>query len=226
VTGRGLRPGVITVLQTFGDRINLHVHLHFLVTEGGVDVAGVFHKIPGIDDTRLEEIFAREVLRLLVGRKLLSPEWAEKILAWLHSGFNVHSLVRAKTKPEAERIGKYMLRPILALERLTILEGEGKVGDRHGEKGAELETMDCLEFIARVTSHIPDKGRVTVLRPVRQRPPGKSPKGELGGIAFLTEHTVVDKIMDHLKLSAENPPPAGASRDLDMVADPPAEYFS
>jgi hypothetical protein len=50
----------------------------------------------------------------------------------------------------------------LTLERLTLLEGEGKVGYRHGEKGAELETMDYLEFIARVTSHIPDKGQVTV----------------------------------------------------------------
>jgi len=59
-------------------------------------------------------------------------------------------------------VGKYMLRPILALERLTLLEAEGKVGYRHGEKGAELETMDYLEFIARVTSHIPDKGQVTV----------------------------------------------------------------
>jgi ribosomal protein S27E len=162
VTGSALRPGVIAILQTFGDRINLHVHLHFLVTEGGVDEAGVFHKIPWIDDARLEEIFAREVLRLLVGRKLLSPEWAERILTWPHSGFNVHSLVRAKTKTEAERVGKYMLRPILALERLTLLESEGKVGYRHGEKGSELETMDYLEFIARVTSHIPDKGQVTV----------------------------------------------------------------
>jgi hypothetical protein len=61
----------------------------------------------------------------------------ERILSWPHSGFNVHSLVRAKTKPEAERVGKYMLRPILALERLTLLEAEGKVGYRHGEKGAE-----------------------------------------------------------------------------------------
>jgi hypothetical protein len=92
----------------------------------------------------------------------LSPEWAERILSWPHSGFNVHSLVRAKTKPEAERVGKYMLRPILALERLTLLEAEGKVGYRHGERGAELETMDYLEFIARVTSHIPDKGQVMV----------------------------------------------------------------
>ena len=52
-------------IQTFGDPINLHVRLHFLVTEGGVDgaavspvlmnrkrfmSAGVFHEIPRIDD--------------------------------------------------------------------------------------------------------------------------------------------------------------------------------
>jgi hypothetical protein len=99
--------------------------------------AGVFHKIPRIDDSRLAELFGREVLRLLVGRTLLSSEWAERILSWPHSGFNVHSLVRAKTKPEAERVGKYMIRPILALDRLTLLEAEGQVGYRHGEKAAD-----------------------------------------------------------------------------------------
>jgi hypothetical protein len=52
--------------------------------------------------------------------------------------------------------------PDCAEERLTLLETEGKVGYRHGEKGAELETTDYLEFIARVTSHIPDNGQVTV----------------------------------------------------------------
>ena len=36
--------------------------------------------------------------------------------------------LRAKTKREAERVGKYMIRPVLALERLTFLEPEGKVG--------------------------------------------------------------------------------------------------
>ena len=40
-------------LRVVGDRINLHPHLHFLVTEGGVDEAGDFHKIPRIDDSRL-----------------------------------------------------------------------------------------------------------------------------------------------------------------------------
>jgi hypothetical protein len=40
--------------------------------------------------------------------------------------------VRTKTKPEAEGVGKYMIRPLLALERLTFLEPEGKVGYRWG----------------------------------------------------------------------------------------------
>jgi len=127
-----------------------------------VDEAGVFHKIPRIDDSRLAEIFAREVLADLVRKELLSPEWAERILSWRHTGFNVHSLVRTKTKPEAERVGKYMIRPVLALERLTFVEPEGKVAYRWGRDTAGLETMDYLEFIARVTSHIPDKGQVMV----------------------------------------------------------------
>ena len=32
-TGSELIPGVIAAIQTFGDRINFHPHLHFLVTE-------------------------------------------------------------------------------------------------------------------------------------------------------------------------------------------------
>jgi len=133
------------------------------MTKTKMYVAGVFHEIPRMDDSRLAEIFAREVLAMLVRKELLSPEWAERILSWRHTGFNVHSLVRAKTKPEAERVGKYMIRPILALERLFFLEQEGKVGYRHGENGEEQGTTDYLEFIARVTSHIPDKGQVAAI---------------------------------------------------------------
>ena len=122
------------------------MHLHFLVTEGGVDEADVFQKILRIDDSRLAEIFAREVLAMLVRKELLSPEWVEHILSWRHTGFNVQSLVRTKTKPEAERVGKDMIRPVLALERLSFLEPDGKVGyrwTRDGE-GQEMEVMDYL----------------------------------------------------------------------------------
>jgi hypothetical protein len=162
ITGSKLMPGVIAAIQTFGTKINFHPHLHFLVTEGGVDETGVFHKVPRIDDSRLTDLFAREVLTDLVRRELLSPEWVERILSWRHTGFNVHSRVRAKTKREAERVGKYMIRPLLSLERLSLDEREAQVGYRYGKEPGEVERMDYLEFIARVTSHIPDKGQVTV----------------------------------------------------------------
>jgi len=73
---------------------------------------------------------------------------------------------------EAERVGKYMIRPLLSPERLFLDEREGKVCYRYGEKPEEVERMDYLEFIARVTSHIPDKGQVFLegeLTPLFQR---------------------------------------------------------
>jgi len=91
LAGSELVPGVIAAIQTFGDRINVHPHLHFLMTEGGVDEAGAFHKITRIDDSRLAELFAHEVLTTLVHKELLSPEWAERLLSWRHTGFLVYS---------------------------------------------------------------------------------------------------------------------------------------
>jgi hypothetical protein len=74
LAGERCVPGIIDAVQTFGDRINFHPHLHLLVTEEGMDQAGVFHGLPHLDDSRLAEIFAREVLKRLVGKGLLSPE--------------------------------------------------------------------------------------------------------------------------------------------------------
>ena len=55
-----------------------------------------------------------------------------------------------------------MIRPLLSLERLSLDEREGRVCYRYGKEAKEVERMDYLEFIARITSHIPDKGQVTV----------------------------------------------------------------
>jgi hypothetical protein len=44
---------------------------------------------------------------------------------------NVHSRVRAKTRHEAERVGKYMIRPLLSMERLSLDEQEGKASTEY-----------------------------------------------------------------------------------------------
>jgi hypothetical protein len=115
-----------------------------------------------------------------------------------------------------------------------------------------MERLDYLEFIARVTSHIPDKGQVTVryyglyanahrgkvkktgqaaipflimeeeLRPIPSKgsaemirkvyevDPMVCPQcgATMKVIAFITNYPVVDKIINHLKLTfvAERPP--------------------
>jgi hypothetical protein len=58
-------------------------------------------------------------------------------------------------------VAKSMIRTVIVPERPTFLEPEG-IGSRNGEKGAEQETMDFQEFIARVTSHFPDKNQVMI----------------------------------------------------------------
>ena len=116
---------------------------------------------PKIDEW-LAELFAREVLRFLVDNELLSPEWTERIRTFRHTGFNVPSRVRAKTKTKAERVGKYMIRPLLSLERLSLDEKQEKVCYRYEKQANDVERMDCPEFIAGVTSHIPDKGQFSV----------------------------------------------------------------
>jgi hypothetical protein len=273
VTGSELMPGVIAAIQTFGTKINFHPHLHFLITEGGVNEAGLFHKVSRIDDSRLASLFAREVLTDFVRNELLSPEWAERILSWRHTGFNVHSRVRARTKREAERVGKYMVRPLLSLGRLSLDEREGRVAYRYGKETRETERMDYPEFIARVTSHIPDKGQVTVryyglyanahrgkvkkaglglsplrileeeLRPIPSKgwaemirkvyevDPMVCPQcgATMKVIAFLTDYAVVDRIINHLKLTfvAERPPPPHiAYQEVLVAAEASAEYFS
>jgi hypothetical protein len=133
-----------------------------LVTEGGEDFEKTFHHVAEFQDSLLAEFFKREVFALLLGEELISPEIVEKIASWRHSGFSVHSQVKASTKKEAERVGKYMIRPLLSLERLSFSEKEGKVCYRHGKEAEDEERMDYLEFIACVTSHIPDKGQVMV----------------------------------------------------------------
>jgi len=50
----------------------------------------------------------------------------------------------------------------LTPSRPSFLKPEDRVGYRHGQERTTQETMDYLDFIARVTSHIPDKGQVMI----------------------------------------------------------------
>jgi hypothetical protein len=107
-------------------------------------------------------VFSYGSFSLLLRKKLIGLPLMQKILNWRHTGFSVHSQVRAESKSEAERVGKYMIRPVLSLKRLFFDETAGMVRYQYSRDSSQEESMDYLEFIARVTSHIPDKGQVMI----------------------------------------------------------------
>jgi hypothetical protein len=56
---------------------------------------GCFHRISRFNDDLLREIFTREVFSLLLHKQLINLTLIQKILRWRHTGFHVHSQVRA-----------------------------------------------------------------------------------------------------------------------------------
>ncbi len=127
VTERELMTGVVAVVQTFGDRINFQPHIHVLMSEGGTALDGAFHHISNFNDDLIQQLFTHEVSSLLLDEKLIGLSLMQKILSWRHTGFNVHSKVRARDRKETERVGKYMISPLVSLQRLALGETEGKV---------------------------------------------------------------------------------------------------
>ena len=65
---KGFRPGLVAVVQTFGDRANLHPHMHALVTRGGWTGSGAWIPVPHVDERAVEKLFRHKVLGRLRGR--------------------------------------------------------------------------------------------------------------------------------------------------------------
>ncbi len=163
---RELTVGIVACLQTHGSRANWHPHLHLLVTDGGFRPDGTFVGSPAHDTARLTEAFRRAVLRLFVRLDLFDEDQAAGMLTWPHSGFHVHTAVWVPEDDRAfaTRLARYCARNPVALERLTYDRTAKAVtyrSDKSDGPTAGTETVDPLEFLARVLVHIPDKGHVT-----------------------------------------------------------------
>ncbi len=160
-----LAVGIVACLQTHGSLANWHPHLHLLVTDGGFRPDGAFIPWPAHDTAALTEAFRRAVLRLFVRREFFEAHEAQAMLAWPHSGFHVHDavLVPEDDTGFALRLARYCARNPVALERLDYDRQANRVtyrSDKVEGPTAGGETLDPLEFLARLTTHIPDKGQV------------------------------------------------------------------
>ena len=113
--------------------------------------------IDGFDSALLSRLFQHRVLEMRVARHRLSPEFAQKLRAWSPSGFGVYCsrAVPAEDRPALERLAAYIRRPSFAASRLDYQSDRGQILYRTG-KGT-LQSLDALDWTARVCSHIPDR---------------------------------------------------------------------
>ena len=90
-------------MQTAGELLNWHPHVHLLVTDGVFDRDGVFERFTYFDTQLIERLFRAEVLRLLMGKGLISQDIVDNLLSWRHSGFSVHGEVKVADREAAAR---------------------------------------------------------------------------------------------------------------------------
>lgn len=157
-----LRPGMVSVLQTFGDRVNPHPHVHALVSRGGWTRDDRFLPIPYVDPHVAQGLFRHKVFASLLRKGLITQERVELLTSWRHSGFSVHHAVTlaAGDHQAVEALTRYMMRPPVSLARLKLLPGEHEVlhfpkgsGDDPGS--AKPERIDAMDYVARVLAQIP-----------------------------------------------------------------------
>ena len=82
----------IAGVQTFGDYLVFHPHLHILSASGLFDQTGTFHLLPAASTKSLDaltELFRHRFILTLVDHKLLTEKKARDLLNWKHSGFNL-----------------------------------------------------------------------------------------------------------------------------------------
>ena len=162
----GLRPGVVSMVQTFGDRVNYHPHVHALSSRGGWTRSGEWIPVPYVDERAAEELFRHKVLALLRRRGFLSEERIELLLSWRRSGFSVHNRVYAHPAQgrEFEALVRYMSRSPVSLKRLRFAPGSKEVvytrkGGHDAAEPGEDEKIDAEEFVARILVQIPEPRR-------------------------------------------------------------------
>ena len=167
-TGQDALPAAIVSIQTAGEFVNWHPHLHVLTIAGAFRFDGTFVPSATFDVATLRELFRADVLRLLVTERMISGEFVGRMNTWRDEGFHAFAGEEIPEIDDAVRVGLSMVRGPAATSRLRLDPAQepkmrylakGAVPD-HGEEMASSghRDYDYLEWIARLNSHIPDRG--------------------------------------------------------------------
>ena len=148
--------------RIYCDLVNYNPHIHVLAADGAFDADGGFTVLPTIPRKVLESAFRKGVLDLFRREGLVSDLLAERMCAWRHTGFSVHSAVRIHARDAAgrRRLAQYMLRAPFSLEKMSYEPVSGAVIYRsrmHKTLKRNFQIMSGADWLAQLCRHISDR---------------------------------------------------------------------
>lgn len=179
---KNLLPGIVTVLHTFGAKLNFNCHIHVLYSLGGLDTKKLTCRIekfiPAISIKKrfmsyvLSELRSVSKNKQLIIPDIVKADWLEKFDT--ANFFNVQTILYQKdwytwvgeeienTDLTVKYIGRYAKRPCLAEYKILFYskqENLVKFSFRDKEsKTDKIIAMDIKTFIGHLVRHIPEKG--------------------------------------------------------------------
>ena len=167
-------PGVIITLHTFGRDLKWNPHVHCIVTEGGMNNAGLYKAVQYISYEGLRKSFMKVLLDKLRDSMVKgSPEYIEFMRVKSHlyqtdtNGFYVYAPPRnMKNQKDKKACIKYDMRytgrPAMAESRIISYDYDARqityyYDDHKTEERIEV-TESVFQFFLKLIQHIPDEG--------------------------------------------------------------------
>ena len=166
---RAAMPGALACIQSYGNLLDWHPHIHLLISWGLFTRDGTFLPVEVTPDPDiLEKLFRHKVLRLLLDEGAIDEQVVANLLAWPHTGFGAHvSREIPGDQQSRENLARCLAHPPIVLDRIVGDPSAGKIlytGEAiHPRHRANFRVFDPLEFLAEISAHIPDPHEKTAL---------------------------------------------------------------
>jgi len=157
-----IEPGMIMVLHPFGKDLKTNMHVHMLMTEGGITTGGEWVEMPYIDYKVIRKKWQYWILTELKKAEPKNRELLE-IIDWCFkertNGFIIQAKrrIEGKTKQAARYMARYVRHPAIADSRLINYDTKNVTFVYERDEKTITVVMEKNEFIHNVIKHIPDK---------------------------------------------------------------------
>ena len=170
----GAEPGALAVIQSWGEMLNTHVHLHVMLTAGGLTPAGQWQEAPRsfIFPARALSVKFRGLFRARLLAELARAWWVlppgTDATHWRHE---LNRLGRQRWNVRIEPaydhgrgllvyLARYLRRGAIAEARVHAYDGRTLriAYKRPGEHARATFQLGAEEFLRRVLEHAPEKG--------------------------------------------------------------------